>query len=147
SSSCAGEHREPVVASDHQRRAVEASECVVGAAIGWVVGTVFGTGLGIAVEVSLELRSPGNAVVPVVPYSEDRARAFAYRLVRHRRGLEDRMVAAEMIGAERGIGAFVLAAGNLTIATILAGIVMLSLLGLAVSWLIGRAENLLLAWR
>ena len=58
------------------------------------------------------------------------------------------LVAAEMIGAERGIGAFVLSAGNLyDTDNLLAGIVVLSLLGLAVSWLIGRAERLLLAWR
>ena len=58
------------------------------------------------------------------------------------------LVAAEMIGAERGIGAFVLAAGNLyDTDNLLAGIVVLSLLGLAVSWLIGRAEKALLAWR
>ncbi|MEJ0015452.1 MAG: ABC transporter permease [Acetobacteraceae bacterium] len=58
------------------------------------------------------------------------------------------VVAAEMIGADRGIGAFVLSAGNLyDTDNLLAGIVVLSLLGLAVSWLIGRAERLLLAWR
>jgi ABC-type nitrate/sulfonate/bicarbonate transport system permease component len=58
------------------------------------------------------------------------------------------LVAAEMIGAERGIGAFVLSAGNLSDTdNLLAGIVVLSLLGLGVSWLIGRAEKLLLAWR
>ncbi len=58
------------------------------------------------------------------------------------------LVAAEMIGADRGIGAFVLSAGNLyDTDNLLAGIVVLSLLGLAVSWLIGCAERLLLAWR
>ena len=58
------------------------------------------------------------------------------------------LVAAEMIGAERGIGAFVLSAGNLyDTDNLLAGIVVLSLLGLAVSWLIGRAERVLLTWR
>jgi len=58
------------------------------------------------------------------------------------------LVAAEMIGAERGIGAFVLSAGNLyDMDNLLAGIVVLSLLGLGVSWLIGWAERLLLAWR
>lgn len=58
------------------------------------------------------------------------------------------LVAAEMIGAERGIGAFVLSAGNLyDTDNLLAGIVVLSLLGLAVSLLIGWAEKLLLAWR
>ena len=52
------------------------------------------------------------------------------------------LVAAEMIGADRGIGAFVLSAGNLyDTDNLLAGIVVLSLLGLAVSWLIGWAER------
>jgi ABC-type nitrate/sulfonate/bicarbonate transport system permease component len=58
------------------------------------------------------------------------------------------LVAAEMIGAEQGIGAFVLAAGNLyDIDNLLAGIVVLSVLGLAVAWVIGLAERVLLAWR
>jgi NitT/TauT family transport system permease protein len=58
------------------------------------------------------------------------------------------LVAAEMIGAERGIGAFVLSAGNLyDTDNLLAGIVVLSLLGLVVAWAIGRLERALLAWR
>jgi NitT/TauT family transport system permease protein len=58
------------------------------------------------------------------------------------------LVAAEMIGAEQGIGAFVLQAGNLyDVDALMAGITLLSLLGLAVSWLIGRAERGLLRWR
>jgi len=58
------------------------------------------------------------------------------------------LVAAEMIGADKGIGSFVLQAGNLyDTEALMAGIVLLSLLGLSVSWLIGRVERLLLAWR
>lgn len=58
------------------------------------------------------------------------------------------LVAAEMIGAERGIGAFVLQAGNLyDVDALMAGIAVLSALGLAVSWAIGRAERALLRWR
>ncbi len=58
------------------------------------------------------------------------------------------LVAAEMIGAQRGIGAFVLAEGNLyDMDGLLAGIVVLSLLGLAVSWVISRVERALLGWR
>jgi ABC-type nitrate/sulfonate/bicarbonate transport system permease component len=58
------------------------------------------------------------------------------------------LVAAEMIGAERGIGAFVLAAGNLyDTNALLAGIVVLSVLGLLVAWAIGRLERALLRWR
>jgi NitT/TauT family transport system permease protein len=58
------------------------------------------------------------------------------------------LVAAEMIGAERGIGAFVLQAGNLyDTENLLAGLVVLSLLGLLVSAVIGWLERVLLAWR
>lgn len=58
------------------------------------------------------------------------------------------LVAAEMIGAQRGIGAFVLSAGNLyDTDNLLAGIVILSLLGLAVASLIGVVERTLLKWR
>ncbi len=58
------------------------------------------------------------------------------------------LVAAEMIGADRGIGAFVLSAGNLyDTDNLLAGIVVLSVLGLLVSWIIGRLERIFLGWR
>lgn len=53
-----------------------------------------------------------------------------------------------MFRAANGIGAFVLQAGNLyDIDNLLAGITLLSLLGLAVSWVLGRLERALLAWR
>lgn len=58
------------------------------------------------------------------------------------------LVAAEMIGAEYGIGAFVLLAGNLmSTDQLIAGVAMLSILGLIVSWLITRAEKVFLSWR
>lgn len=58
------------------------------------------------------------------------------------------VVAAEMIGAQFGIGAFVLAAGNLMQTDqLVAGVVLLSLLGLAISWLLSRIEKSLLRWR
>jgi ABC-type nitrate/sulfonate/bicarbonate transport system permease component len=58
------------------------------------------------------------------------------------------LVAAEMIGAQRGIGAFVLQAGNLyDLDNLLGGIVMLSALGLTLSWVVGRLERVLLRWR
>jgi len=58
------------------------------------------------------------------------------------------LVAAEMIGAEYGIGAYVLLAGNLAATDqLIAGVAMLSVLGLVVSWLIGRAERYFLRWR
>jgi len=58
------------------------------------------------------------------------------------------LVAAEMIGAEHGIGALVLQAGNLMRTDqLLAGVAMLSILGLLVSALIGALERRLLSWR
>ncbi|GLQ07443.1 ABC transporter permease [Sneathiella chinensis] len=58
------------------------------------------------------------------------------------------LVAAEMIGAEYGIGAYILLAGNLmAMDQLVAGVAILSLLGLSVSWLIGRAEKIFLRWR
>ena len=58
------------------------------------------------------------------------------------------LVAAEMIGAEYGIGAYVLLAGNLMATDqLIAGVAILSILGLAVNFLIGRAERRFLAWR
>lgn len=58
------------------------------------------------------------------------------------------VVAAEMIGAEHGIGAFILTAGNLMrTEELLAGVCVLSALGLTVGWLVGIAERRLLSWR
>jgi ABC-type nitrate/sulfonate/bicarbonate transport system permease component len=58
------------------------------------------------------------------------------------------VVAAEMIGAQSGIGAFVLTAGNLMQTDqLLAGVVMLSILGLLISWGLGTIERSVLRWR
>ena len=58
------------------------------------------------------------------------------------------LVAAEMLGAEYGIGAFVNQAGNLMQTDqLIAGVAILSVFGLTVSWLIGKAERYLLRWR
>ena len=58
------------------------------------------------------------------------------------------VVSAEMIGAQYGIGAFVLQAGNLMQTDqLLAGVVILSLFGLAVGRLINWLEERLLHWR
>ncbi|MET0389993.1 MAG: ABC transporter permease [Polyangiales bacterium] len=58
------------------------------------------------------------------------------------------LVSAEMIGAQVGVGAFVLAAGNLMQTDqLLAGVAVLSGAGLCVSWLLGLAERRLLRWR
>lgn len=58
------------------------------------------------------------------------------------------LVAAEMIGAEYGIGAYILLAGSLMATDeLIAGVAVLSAIGLVVNWLIGRAERGLLAWR
>ncbi len=58
------------------------------------------------------------------------------------------LVAAEMIGAQHGIGALVLSAGNLMQTDrLIAGVLMLSVLGLTIAQVIGLAERRLLAWR
>lgn len=58
------------------------------------------------------------------------------------------LVSAEMIGTQVGIGAFILGAGNLMQTDqLVAGVVLLSILGLAVSFLLGLAEKTLLRWR
>lgn len=58
------------------------------------------------------------------------------------------VVAAEMINAQYGIGAFVLFAGNLMRTDqLLAGVVVLSVLGLLVAWVLGQLERRLLRWR
>ena len=58
------------------------------------------------------------------------------------------IVAAEMIGANTGIGAFILAAGNLMRTDqLVAGVLVLSALGLVIAGLIGAAERYLLRWR
>lgn len=58
------------------------------------------------------------------------------------------LVAAEMIGARYGIGAYILTAGALfAVEQLITGVAMLSVLGLAISWLIGRAEKRFLDWR
>ena len=58
------------------------------------------------------------------------------------------LVSAEMIGAEHGIGAFILQAGNLMQTDqLLAGVVILSLLGLVIGTALSRLEKWLLRWR
>src|SRR5215213_1208036 len=58
------------------------------------------------------------------------------------------VVAAEMIGADRGIGAFVMQAGNLMQTDqLLAGVAVLSILGLVIGVGLSRLERALLSWR
>lgn len=58
------------------------------------------------------------------------------------------LVAAEMLGAEHGVGAYILQAGSLyDLERLFAGVVILSVLGVAVSFVIGAIENRLLSWR
>ena len=58
------------------------------------------------------------------------------------------LVAAEMIAAEFGVGAYILLAGSL-VATdqLIAGVAILSIMGLTMAWLIGKAETYFLRWR
>ena len=58
------------------------------------------------------------------------------------------LVAAEMLGAEYGIGAYILQAGSLNdLERLFAGVAILSLMGVIVSTLIGWLERYLLKWR
>ena len=58
------------------------------------------------------------------------------------------LVAAEMLGAEYGIGAYILEAGSLyDLERLFAGVVILSLLGVLLSTTIGLIERRLLGWR
>jgi ABC-type nitrate/sulfonate/bicarbonate transport system permease component len=58
------------------------------------------------------------------------------------------LVAAEMIGAEFGIGAYILLAGSLMATDqLIAGVAMLSVMGLSFAWIISRAERYFLKWR
>jgi ABC-type nitrate/sulfonate/bicarbonate transport system permease component len=58
------------------------------------------------------------------------------------------LVAAEMIGAEYGIGAFILATGNLMRTDqLMAGVALLSALGLAIGVALTRLERWALSWR
>lgn len=58
------------------------------------------------------------------------------------------LVAAEMIGAEFGVGAYILLAGSLMATDqLIAGVSILSMMGLTMAWLIGKAENYFLKWR
>jgi ABC-type nitrate/sulfonate/bicarbonate transport system permease component len=58
------------------------------------------------------------------------------------------LVAAEMIGAESGIGFLVLQAGNLMQTTrLMVGIVVLSLLGVLSHWALAWVERLVIPWR
>lgn len=58
------------------------------------------------------------------------------------------LVAAEMLGAQYGIGAYILEAGSLyDLNRLFAGVVILSVLGVIVSAIIGMFERKLLGWR
>ena len=58
------------------------------------------------------------------------------------------LVAAEMLGAEYGIGAYILEAGSLyDLERLFVGVTILSILGVSVSAAINLIENRLLSWR
>ncbi len=58
------------------------------------------------------------------------------------------LVAAEMLGASYGIGAYILEAGSLyDLERLFAGVTILSILGVTISWLVGLLERRLLNWR
>lgn len=58
------------------------------------------------------------------------------------------LVAAEMLGAQYGVGSYILEAGSLyDLEKLFAGVTILSVLGLIVSFVIGRIEKHFLSWR
>ena len=58
------------------------------------------------------------------------------------------LVAAEMIGAQYGLGSFLITAGNMMQTDrLMAGVVVLSALGLSMSFLVAQLEKRLLGWR
>ena len=58
------------------------------------------------------------------------------------------LVVAEMMNAERGVGAYIAAAGQLyQMDQLLAGVTLLALLGIVLSWLLGVCERRVLCWR
>lgn len=58
------------------------------------------------------------------------------------------LVAAEMLGARRGIGAYILEAGSLyDLERLFAGVIILSVLGVLMNFLLGLIENRVLRWR
>lgn len=58
------------------------------------------------------------------------------------------LVAAEMLGAEYGVGSYILEAGALyDLERLFAGVTILSVMGLVTNWLIGLIEKRFLGWR
>ncbi|MDO1582699.1 ABC transporter permease [Rhizobium oryzicola] len=58
------------------------------------------------------------------------------------------LVAAEMLGAQYGVGSYILEAGSLyDLEKLFAGVTILSVMGLIVSYVIGLIERRFLAWR
>jgi NitT/TauT family transport system permease protein len=58
------------------------------------------------------------------------------------------LVAAEMIGAQYGLGAFLILTGNMMQTDrLMAGVVVVSVLGLTMSLIVGFLERRLLRWR
>ncbi len=58
------------------------------------------------------------------------------------------LVAAEMLGAEYGVGSYILEAGALyDLERLFAGVTILSIMGLVLNWLIGLVEKRFLGWR
>lgn len=58
------------------------------------------------------------------------------------------LVAAEMLGAEYGVGSYILEAGALyDLERLFAGVTILSIMGLVMNWAIGLVERRFLGWR
>ncbi|RYE61004.1 MAG: ABC transporter permease, partial [Rhizobiaceae bacterium] len=56
--------------------------------------------------------------------------------------------AAEMLGAQYGVGSYILEAGSLyDLEKLFAGVTILSVMGLLVNFVIGQVEKRFLSWR
>jgi len=95
------------------------------------------------------IRFPSLKFLTKLPYRQMRRQRIQHWLLFAMRTLAIILiVAAELIAAEKGIGAYVQIAGSLFATDqLIAGVAILSVLGLTVSWLIGKAEKFFLRWR
>ena len=131
--------------------------------IGWTLGSLLGVAVGLAIGlfslaragflplVSALFPIPKIALLPlfIIWFGIGEGSKVATILFRISASIAIvLLVAAEMIGAEYGIGAYILMAGALFATDqLIAGVAILSVMGLTMSWLIGRAERYFLYWR
>ena len=124
-------------------------------AIGWGLGTLLGIVIGLLIGlwrvargtllplVSALFPVPKIALLPLflVWFGIDEGSKVATIAI-------TMLVVAEMMNAESGIGAYIASAGALyQMDQLLAGVTLLALLGIVLSWLLGVIERRVLRWR